>query len=102
MWAKIEAYKLNWVKHNQKTIRAETYKGLVDAINKDDDASNVGQRIILPSSIYGSPRWYTKAFQDAMATVRQYGAPDLFITFSCNPKHRAITDSLLPGQTSQD
>merc|ERR1711923_145131 len=77
MWAKIEAYKLNWVKYNQKTIRAETYKGLVDAINKDDDASNVGQRIILPSSVYGSPRWYTKAFQDAMATVRQYGAPSL-------------------------
>ena len=101
-WAKIEAYKLQWVKNNQKTIRAETYKGLVDAINKDDDASNVGQRIILPASIYGSPRWYTKAFQDAMAAVRHYGAPDLFITFSCNPKSKAILDSLLPGQESHD
>ena len=101
-WAKIEAYKLQWVKYNQKTIRAETYKGLVDAIDKDDDASNVGQRIILPASIYSSPRWNTKAFQDAMAAVRHYGAPDLFITFSCNPKSKAILDSLLPGQESHD
>ena len=37
-----------------------------------------------------------------MATVRHYGAPDLFITFSCNPKCEAITKSLLPGQSSDD
>ena len=102
MGPKLEAYKLQWVKFNQKAIRAETYKGLVDAINKDDDASNVGQRIILPSTIYGSPRWYSKCFQDAMACVRHYGAPDLFITFSCNPKCKAILESLLPGQESHD
>ena len=37
-----------------------------------------------------------------MATVCHYGAPDLFITFSCNPKCEAITKSLLPGQSSDD
>ena len=101
-WAKIEAYKLRWVKNNQTTIRAETYKGLMDAINHNDDATTVGQRIILPSSIYGSPRWYAQAYQDSIATVRKYGKPTIFITYSCNPKCEEIKKSLLPGQTSQD
>ena len=102
MWEKIEAYKLQWVRFNQKQIKAETYRGILDAINKDDNASNVGKRIILPPTITASPRWYVKSFHDAMATVRHYGAPNLFITFSCNPKCEAITKSLLPGQTSED
>lgn len=40
--------------------------------------------------------------QDAMTYVRHYGRPDLFITFTCNPKWTEITQLLLPGQTSSD
>ena len=74
----------------------------MNAINHNDDATTVGQRIILPSSIYGSPRWYAQAYQDSIATVRKYGKPTIFITYSCNPKCKEIKKSLLPGQTSQD
>ncbi|KAK3888552.1 hypothetical protein Pcinc_007404 [Petrolisthes cinctipes] len=36
--------------------------------------------------------------QDARTYVRQYGRPDLFITFTCNPKWPEITEAILPGQ----
>ena len=34
-------------------------------------------------------------------TVHQ-GKPDLFLTFTCNPKWPKITQNLLPGQTASD
>jgi len=34
--------------------------------------------------------------------VNKYGKPDLFITFTCNPKWREITDNLYPGQSATD
>ena len=40
--------------------------------------------------------------QDAMSYVHQYGHPDLFITFTCNPTWIEIKEHLLPGQSSQD
>ena len=41
-------------------------------------------------------------YQDAMAIVRKYGKPDLFITMTCNPKWREIEENLLLGQSASD
>jgi len=41
-------------------------------------------------------------YQDAMARVRKFAKPDLFVTFTCNPKWKEITNALLPGQTAKD
>jgi hypothetical protein len=43
-------------------------------------------------------------YQDGMAICRVFGAPDLFITFTCNPKWDEITEALLmePGQKHAD
>ena len=41
-------------------------------------------------------------YQDAMSIVRKFGKPDLFVTFTCNPKWREILAALLHGQKSQD
>ena len=41
-------------------------------------------------------------YQDAMAIVRAKGKLDLFMTFTCNPKWKEITDALLPNQVSSD
>ena len=38
--------------------------------------------------------------QDAMAYVRTYGRPDLFITFTCNPQWVEIERELFIGQKS--
>ena len=37
-----------------------------------------------------------------MAIVRSEDLPDMFVTFTCNPKWKEISDELLPGQTAQD
>jgi len=41
-------------------------------------------------------------YQDAMAIVRKYGKPDLFITFTCNPNWPEITENLPQGVPSSD
>ena len=40
--------------------------------------------------------------QDALPYVRHYGRPDLFITFTCNPKWSEIESLLKNGQRSHD
>jgi hypothetical protein len=37
-----------------------------------------------------------------MARVCKFGKPNLFVTFTCNPKWKEIIDALLPGQTAKD
>lgn len=100
-YAKVENERLKYIKFHQKEIRADKYQGLMDALFQDDTV-NVGKKIILPPSVYGSPRFYAEAFQDAMAIVRHYGKPSLFITFTTNPKWPEIEASLFPGEKSRD
>ena len=100
-FAKVERARMNWAHLNQKTIKAEKYKGLLDAHDNGDIAS-AGKRVILPPSISYSPRWYTERYQDAMTIVRHAGKPDLFVTFTCNPKWPEIQQSLHEGESAFD
>jgi len=50
----------------------------------------------------GSPRNMLQHYQDAMAIVRKYGKPDIFITMTCNPNWREIKENLLPNQQPAD
>lgn len=53
----MEALNLQWLRKNQKTIRAELYGGLADALQAGDtDASQLGKRTVLPATHTGSPR----------------------------------------------
>lgn len=61
-----------------------------------------GRAIILSSSFAGSPRAMFQNYQNAMAICRKYGKPDLFVTMTCNPNWREITQSLSPNQTASD
>ena len=67
-----------------------------------DDPVNVGMKIILPATVYGSPRFYSEAFQDAMSIVKQLSKLNLFITFKCNPKWPEIISPLIPGEQAFD
>ena len=71
-------------------------------MHSGDSTTNVGQRIILPSSFTGGPRQMHKLYQDGMAIVRVFGKPDLFITITCNPNWPEIKNALLSGQIAQD
>jgi hypothetical protein len=62
MHAKIEGERLKYIAQHQKEIRAEKYKGLLDALDSNDGLP-AGRRIILPPTVYGSPRFYAEAFQ---------------------------------------
>lgn len=58
----------------------------------------------MPSSHTGGRRYFQENFQDPLAVAHVYDAPDLFSTFTCNPKWPEITKALLfePGQKPHD
>ncbi|KAF0696189.1 ATP-dependent DNA helicase, partial [Aphis craccivora] len=56
--------------------------------------------VVLPSFFTGSPRYMHEKTQDAMTYVRHYGRPDLFITFTCNPRWKEVSNALLFEQKS--
>ena len=105
MYAKIEFNRLKYLRYNQSQLHADLYQGLADAVESSDgqvDGSLLGKKVILPSSFTGSPRYQHQLYQDAMAIVWQFGKPDFFITFTCNPRWKEIQDALLPGQTAEN
>ena len=55
----------------------------------------------MPPTIYGSPRWYAKEFQDAMALVRIKGKPDFFLTVTCNTNWPEIKGSIFEGHQNR-
>ncbi|KAG5397673.1 hypothetical protein IGI04_019487 [Brassica rapa subsp. trilocularis] len=83
----IEASRLTFIKLNQKSIRADVYNNVKNALSRrDHDSISPRKRIVLSSSITGNPRYMAKKYQDAMALFRCYGNPVLFITMIANPK----------------
>ena len=115
-WIVVEDQRLFYQSQNQRALRADTYSNVKafvdqrkaelapreDGIYRDDHQTPVIGRKILSSSFTGSPRWYNAKFQDGMAIVREFHKPDLFITITCNPKWKEITDELIEGQSAQD
>ena len=99
MYAKVEAERLNYIRFNQKRLRADEYIHLKYAV-RGDNTRDLGQLIILPSSFTGGPRYMHERTQDAMTYERCHGRPDLFITCTCNPKW--IQRELMPGQSVYD
>lgn len=103
-YVKTEGNRLNFIKLNQSKLRTEKYKCLEDYVNSDGDPDGAfpGKAIILPSTFQGSPRNMQQNYQDAMAIVRRYGKPDLFITMTCNPKWKEIQENLGPNQSPEN
>ena len=108
---KIKNQRLKWLENpaNQKKIKADKYKGLLDAASANDDLENPANQktgkdvetkrtTILPPTFIGSKRWYKEQFQDSMAIVRHYGKPHLFVTFTATSAWPEIAESLFEGQ----
>ncbi|KAG6720710.1 hypothetical protein I3842_03G074600 [Carya illinoinensis] len=99
----IETSRLDYFHSKQQHIRSELYQGIVDTITLGEtDASNVGKRIILPSSFIGGPRDMRKRYMEAMALVQRYGKPDIFLTMTCNPNWQEISNELRLHEESQN
>lgn len=86
----IGSNRLYWIKQNQKIIRVDTYQAVVDArANGVITGAQAGkQRVVLPSFYQGGPRFIKQLYQDIIAFSTKFGRPDLFTTFTCNPKWR--------------
>ncbi|XP_077564699.1 uncharacterized protein LOC144180185 [Haemaphysalis longicornis] len=103
MYAKIESERLMFISNNQAQLRADSYINLKDAVGrKDADASQLGHLVVLRASLTGGPRYMHERTQDAMTYVRHYGRPDLFITFTCNPRWKDITDAIAAFDDGDD
>lgn len=88
----IESNRLRYLKFNQTCLRSDSF----DSIKESESAGNIdmheqGQQFILPATFTGSPRYMRNNYLDAMTICKHFGFPDLFITFTCNPKWPEIT-----------
>jgi hypothetical protein len=102
-YVKIESSRLDYYRNNQDTVRADLYQGLVDSYrNGVEDASEVGKRTVLSPTFIGGPHDMRSRYMDAMALVRKYGKPDVFLTMTCNLNWDEIKNELCPGQCAQD
>ncbi|XP_021725783.1 uncharacterized protein LOC110692998 [Chenopodium quinoa] len=103
MYVKIENTRLDYFRHNQQTIRADLYQGILDSIESGETNSiNVGRRVILPPTFIGGPRDMKRRYLNAMALVQRFGKPDLFLTITCNANWPEIKAELAPGETAQN
>ena len=95
-----EANRLYFCRMNQGRLRVELYKGLTDYVHTKAAETGLkpGKVVVLPSSFNGSPRAMQQHYQDAMAIVTKYGKPDFFLTYTCNPKAKEITENLEGGR----
>jgi hypothetical protein len=65
VWAIYDQNNLDWIRSHQSNIRSDLYRGLEDALIREDvDVVSLGRRFILPSRFTGGPRF--------MAIVRHY------------------------------
>ncbi|KAF8118673.1 hypothetical protein N665_0003s0048 [Sinapis alba] len=88
----IESNRMRYLKLNQSTLRSDSFY----SIKESETAGNTnmdeqGKKFVLPASFTGGPRYMKKNYLDAMAICKKFGFPDLFITFTCNPKWLELT-----------
>ena len=94
-YVKIESSRLDDIRNNQDS--------LVDTLNAGEGRADVvGRRTILSTTFIGGPRDMRCRYMDAMALVRKYGKPDIFLTMTCNPNWDETRNELYPGQSAQD
>jgi hypothetical protein len=97
-YIKIESSRLDYICNHQTEIRAELYQGLVDSLLAGEGKSEaVGKRTVMPSSFIGGPRDMRRRYMDAMALVRRFGKPDIFLD-----KHHRIVQTLLIESLEQN
>nr|KAJ0212297.1 hypothetical protein LSAT_V11C400190920 [Lactuca sativa] len=83
----METERMYYIRRQQHVLRCDSYENLRNQkAQGTTDISNVGQRVILPSSFTGGARYMLQNYLDAMSLCKWFGYPDFFITFTCNRK----------------
>jgi hypothetical protein len=97
LWAQHECRECNFhrLPQQQAKYRAARVAAFEDQLSAGVSATEIGTAVVrLPSSFVGSARYYQQLYLDAMALPRKFGKPDIFVTFTCNPKWPEIQDAL--------
>ncbi|GJQ97017.1 hypothetical protein Tco_0008156 [Tanacetum coccineum] len=83
----VENDRLSFIRKNQKILRIAPINNLNKSLEaKNSHASKIGNPIVLSSTYTGGTRYKMQNYPDAMVLCKAFGYPDLFITFTCNPK----------------
>ncbi|XP_074303798.1 uncharacterized protein LOC141638291 [Silene latifolia] len=103
MYIKLETTRLDFIRFNQKVIRAELYQGIIDSYNSGEThAVNIGHRFILPASFIGCDRDMRHRYLNAICFVQRCRKPDIFLTITCNPRWPKIERELLPHEETHN
>nr|GEU38903.1 ATP-dependent DNA helicase PIF1-like [Tanacetum cinerariifolium] len=69
----VEEQRLIWTRNNQDMLRVDLYHNVCDVVTRGDtNAAGLGQRIVLPGTFIGGPRYMMQNYQDAMALCLVY------------------------------
>ncbi|CAN6817243.1 unnamed protein product [Brassica oleracea] len=100
----IESNRLRYLKFNQASLRSDSFDSLKESASAGaTDMHEQGREYVIPATFTGGPRYMKNNYLDAMAICKHFGFPDLFITFTCNPKWPEITRYLNERKlTSED
>ncbi|XP_021301588.1 uncharacterized protein LOC8068817 isoform X2 [Sorghum bicolor] len=100
----IDENRLQYILDHQDDIRVDSIQGITDAVNRGCmEGSEMGKMTVLPASFTGGRRYMIQNYHDAIAICREYGPPDFFVTFTCNPKWPEIAEGVLEaGQRGTD
>ncbi len=64
-------------------------------MHNGDTSKNISHYVILPSLFIDGLCQICQLYQDAMTIMSHFGKPDLFVTFTCNPKWPKVIKKLL-------
>ena len=109
-YSKIEGRRMHYYKTSaiQDKYRAFQYSGLIDTLATQQtqpgqtEVTRIGQKIILPASHTGSPRYLYKHYLDALAIAARYRKFDLFTTITANPRSEGVLSNIFAGQQPSD
>nr|ABD65060.1 hypothetical protein 27.t00039 [Brassica oleracea] len=88
----IESSRLRYLWLNQKKLRSSSYAAIQKAATRAGaKMAEQGSRIFIPATFTGGKRYMKQHYYDAMALCKYHGFPDIFITFTCNPKWPEVT-----------
>jgi len=103
----LESERLSFIRNNQSKLRVDKYDNLFQSKSStQEEGSTKGKRVVLPSTFVGGTRFMEQLYFDGMAICSHVGFPDLFVTFTCNPKwpeiHRILSHKNLSASDRPD
>ncbi|KAI4345058.1 hypothetical protein L6164_012226 [Bauhinia variegata] len=93
----MESERLNYIRYHQKNLRVERYDDLhTDNHHVDEEGTTKGKKHNTSLNLCRFAKYMDQLYFDAMAICGTVGYPDIFLTFTCNPKWLEVKRLLDP------